>query len=278
MRESQRSRIGVFDSGVGGLTVLRELYRQLPKESILYFGDTARLPYGNRSSQEIVQFVREILTWMQAEQVKMVIMACNTSSALALDVVRQEFDLPILGVILPGARAAVRLGRRIGVIATPATVASNAYRDAIHEIDPQAQVWQVACPEFVPLIEQNRIYDPYTQQVAQDYLQPLLKAQIDTLVFGCTHYQHLKPVFREILPASIHLVDPASSVVKAARKELEVLGLSNNQMSVATHFTVSGCPQAFATLSQQWLGFCPKVEQIYLPTVATPPVSLEMLD
>jgi glutamate racemase len=139
-------------------------------------------------------------------------------------------------------------------------------------------VWQVACPEFVPLIEENRIYDPYTQQVAQDYLQPLLAAQIDTLVFGCTHYQHLKPVFREILPASIHLVDPASSVVKAARKELEVLGLSNNQMSVATHFTVSGCPQSFAALSQQWLGFCPKVEQIYLPTVATPPVSLEMLD
>ncbi|BFM40028.1 glutamate racemase [Synechocystis sp. LKSZ1] len=278
MRESQRSRIGVFDSGVGGLTVLRELYRQLPKESILYFGDTARLPYGNRTSQEIVQFVREILTWMQEEQVKMVIMACNTSSALALDVVRQEFDFPILGVILPGARAAVRLGRKIGVIATPATVASNAYRDAIHEIDSQAQVWQVACPEFVPLIEQNRIYDPYTKQIARDYLQPLLEVQIDTLVFGCTHYQHLTPILREILPASIHLVDPASYVVKAARKELEVLGLSNNQMSIATHFTVSGCPHSFAELSQQWLGFCPSVEQIHLPPVPISPVSLEILD
>lgn len=150
MREPQRSRIGVFDSGVGGLTVLRELYRQLPKESILYFGDTARLPYGKRSPQVILQYVREILTWMAAEEVKMVIMACNTSSALALETVQQEFNMPILGVILPGARAAVRQGRRIGVISTPATAASNAYRHAIHEITPDALVWQMACPELCP--------------------------------------------------------------------------------------------------------------------------------
>jgi glutamate racemase len=119
MREIQNSPIGVFDSGVGGLTVLRELYRQLPQESILYFADTARLPYGNRSSAEILQFVREILTWMRQQNVKMAIMACNTSSALALEVVRQEFNFPILGVILPGAKAAVKQGKRIGVIATP---------------------------------------------------------------------------------------------------------------------------------------------------------------
>ena len=264
MQDSQRSPIGVFDSGVGGLTVLRELYRQLPQESILYFGDTARLPYGDRTPQEIVQYVREILTWMSAEQVKMVIMACNTSSALALETVQQEFDLPILGVILPGARAAVRQSKRIGVIATPATAASNAYRNAIHEIDPEAQVWQVGCPEFVPLIEQNRIYDPYTKQVARRYLQPLLDAGIDTLIFGCTHYQHLTPILREILPASIRLVDPASYVVKAARQELEVLGLRNLLGDRATRFTVSGCPVSFAQLSCQWLEFSPVVEQIQL--------------
>jgi len=264
MQDSQRSPIGVFDSGVGGLTVLRELYRQLPQESILYFGDTARLPYGNRTPQEIVQYVREILTWMSAERVKMVIMACNTSSALALETVQQEFDLPILGVILPGARAAVRQGKRIGVIATPATAASNAYRSAIHEIDPEAQIWQVGCPEFVPLIEQNRIYDPYTKQVARRYLQPLLDAGIDTLIFGCTHYQHLTPILREILPASIRLVDPASYVVKAARQELEVLGLRNLAGDQTTRFTVSGCPVGFAQLSCQWLEFSPVVEQIQL--------------
>lgn len=148
--------IGVFDSGVGGLTVLRELYRQLPQESALYFGDTARVPYGTRSTAEILQFVREILDWMTDQGAKMIIMACNTSSALALEAVRAEYAVPILGLILPGARAAVQQGRRIGVIATPATAASNAYRQAIQEIEANAQVWQVGCPEFVPLIEQNR--------------------------------------------------------------------------------------------------------------------------
>lgn len=279
MREPQRSRIGVFDSGVGGLTVLRELYRQLPKESILYFGDTARLPYGNRSPQEIIQYVREILTWMAEEPVKMVIMACNTSSALALETVQQEFDLPILGVILPGARAAVRQGDRIGVIATPATAASHAYRNAIHEINPAAAVFEVGCPEFVPLIEQNRLHEPYTLKVAKQYIQPLLDAEIDTLIFGCTHYQHLTPVLQQFLPKQIRLVDPAAYVVKAARQELEVMGLRNSEMSVATHFTVSGCPQQFAQLSRQWLGFSPIVEQIQLPQVAAPvPVPLEVQD
>ena len=185
MRESQHSRIGVFDSGVGGLTVLRELYRQLPKESILYFGDTARLPYGDRSPSEIIQFVREILTWMAQENVKMVIMACNTSSALALEALRDEFNFPVLGVILPGARAAVRHGKRIGVISTPATAASNAYRNAIQEISPNAEVWQVGCPKFVPLIEQNRIYDPHTKEVARQYLNPLLEKNIDKIISMC---------------------------------------------------------------------------------------------
>ncbi|MDX2099192.1 MAG: glutamate racemase, partial [Leptolyngbyaceae cyanobacterium bins.59] len=186
--------IGVFDSGVGGLTVLRELYRQLPNESIVYFGDTARLPYGTRSAAEILQFVREILTWMTQQHVKMVIMACNTSSALALEIVRSEFPVPILGLILPGARAAVQQGRRIGVIATPTTANSHAYQTAIREIDNTAEVWEVGCPEFVPLIEGNRIHDPETQEVVWKYLAPLLEKEIDTLIYGCTHYPHLAPV------------------------------------------------------------------------------------
>ncbi|MGL5033250.1 MAG: glutamate racemase [Microcystaceae cyanobacterium] len=276
MIQASSSRIGVFDSGVGGLTVLREIYRQLPQEAILYFGDTARLPYGTRTPQEIIHYVREIMLWMQEEQIKMVIMACNTSSALALDIVREEFKIPILGVILPGARAAVRKGKRIGVISTPATAASNAYRNAIQEIDPKAEVLQVGCPEFVPLIEQNRIYDPYTKQVAQRYLQPLLNAEIDTLIFGCTHYQHLTPVLQAILPPSVQLVDPARYVVKAARKELEVLGLTNTGLSLATRFGVSGCPEHFAELSPQWLGFRPQVERIHLPVVPPMPQALSL--
>lgn len=263
----QRSRIGVFDSGVGGLTVLRELYRHLPNESILYFGDTARLPYGTRSQAEILQFVREILIWMVDQGVKMAIMACNTSSALALEAVRSEFDLPILGVILPGARAAVGLGKRIGVIATPATAASNAYRRAILEVDATVSVWQVGCPEFVPLIEQNRIYDPYTLEVAREYLAPLLQYRIDTLVYGCTHYPHLAPILRTILPRSVNLCDPAVHVVSAAAQDLDLLGLRNVRPPLATRFAVSGCPEQFAQLSVQWLGCTPEVEKVYLPAM-----------
>jgi glutamate racemase len=260
--EPQRAPIGIFDSGVGGLTVLRQLYRQLPNESIIYFGDTARLPYGIRSQAEILHFVRDILTWMQQQQVKMVIMACNTSSALALETVREEFNLPILGVILPGARAAVQQGKRIGVIATPATAKSNAYRQAILEIDPDVQVWQVGCPEFVPLIEQNRIQDPYTTDVARSYLEPLIQQQIDTLVYGCTHYPHLEPVLRSLLPSEVKLVDPAVHVVAACTQELDLLGLKNTHPPQPTRFAVSGCPQQFAQSSLPWLGCTPMVEVV----------------
>ncbi|CAD0221703.1 MULTISPECIES: glutamate racemase [Planktothrix] len=265
--DNRQKRIAIFDSGVGGLTVLRELYRQLPNESVLYFGDTAHLPYGTRSKEEILQFVRPIILWAMQQDAKMVLMACNTSSALALETVQDEFDIPMLGLILPGAQASVRQGKRIGVIATPATAASNAYRYAIQETDPSVQVWQVGCPEFVPLIEQNRIHDPYTYQVAREYLTPLIQQQIDTLIYGCTHYPHLAPVLRSILPAQVQLVDPAVSLVKATVKELELLGMRNTQPPKPTRFCVSGCPQQFADLSVQWLGFTPAVEATTLPAM-----------
>ncbi|MEM8778158.1 MAG: glutamate racemase [Cyanobacteria bacterium P01_G01_bin.49] len=274
----QNSPIGIFDSGVGGLTVLRELYRQLPNESILYFADTARLPYGDRPPWEILQFVREILTWMTQKQVKMVIMACNTSSALALEVVRQEFDVPILGIILPGAKAAVKQGKRIGVISTLATAKSNAYRQAIQEIDFRAQVWQIGCPEFVPLIEQNRIGGAYTRKVAQQYLRSLLAHQIDTLVYGCTHYRHLETVIRGIVSPTVQLIDPARYVVQAAAKELKLMGLNQTKPSLPTRFVVSGCPRAFAKLSKQWLGYRPLVESVSLPTAVVGSSNLEEVE
>lgn len=263
--------IGVFDSGVGGLTVLRAMYRQLQDESILYFGDTARLPYGTRSPQEIRQFVREILLWMAQSQVKMAIVACNTSSALALEAVRSEFEFPILGLILPGARAAVGYGQRIGVIATPATAASGAYRRAVLEMNPSAQVWEMGCPEFVPLIEGDRIHTPETREIIREYLQPLLQQKIDTLVYGCTHYPLLEPVLRQLLPADVTLVDPATYVVEAAGRELDLLGLRATPGGGMTRFGVSGCPQTFANLSRQWLGFVPEVEQVKLPDLGPSP-------
>lgn len=257
--------IGIFDSGVGGLTVLREIYRQLPNESVLYFGDTARLPYGTRSREEILQFVHEILAWMLGRGVKMVVMACNTSSALALQEVQSQYEVPILGVILPGAKAAVQTGKRVGVISTPATAQSNAYRNAILAANPEAQVWQVGCPEFVPLVEADRIQDPYTYEVAQRYLEPLIENEIDTLVYGCTHYPHLAPVLRSILPSSVQLVDPAVHTAAMVAQELARLGLQNSQAAMPTQFYVSGDAAPFVKLSRQWLGFTPLVHPVSLP-------------
>ncbi len=272
--ETRQKRIGIFDSGIGGLTVLRELYRQLPNESILYFADTARLPYGTRTTEEILQFVDEIIGWLVKSGVKMVLMACNTSSALALEKVKSKFDIPILGLIVPGANAAVEQGKRIGVIATPATAASNAYRYAILDADASVQVWQVGCPYFVPLIEQNQLHDPYTYQIAQEYLTPLIQQQIDTLVYGCTHYPYLEAILRLLLPKSVNFIDPAVSLVKVAARELEILNLQNYKTPKPTKFVVSASPQKFADLSLQWLGYRPVVQGISLPAILDQPISI----
>ncbi|MCG9891301.1 MAG: glutamate racemase [Thermosynechococcaceae cyanobacterium MS004] len=260
--------IGVFDSGVGGLTVLKALQSHLPHESFTYFGDTAHVPYGNRSQAEIQALVRQILSWMAEQPIKMAIMACNTSSALALDTVRCEFSFPILGVILPGARAAVQSGRRIGVIATPATVASECYERAILEINPEVEVFQVACPEFVPLIEANQIFHPQTRQIVRHRLEPLVKAKVDTLIYGCTHYPHLAPVIQQILPSRITKVDPAIHMAIAAAQELDLLNLRSVQGSPRTQFFVSGQPAQFAKSARPCLGFTPQVEGVQLQGLA----------
>lgn len=276
MGNQQQHPIGIFDSGLGGITVLRALYRQLPQESIIYFADTARLPYGDRTPEELIQYVREILTWMESQGVKMVVMACNTSSAVALDVIRSEFKTPVLGLILPGARGAVSHGRHIGVIATQATVNSNAYKNAILEVNPDADVWQMACPEFVPLIESNRINDPHTKRVVQKYLQPLIDNGMDTLIYGCTHYRHLSGVIKSILPENVVCVDPAEYVVSATEQELELMGWKNTEPPMPTRFAVSGCPEQFAQSSQRWLGYTPIVEPVdieaFTPVLSGVPV------
>jgi glutamate racemase len=264
---SRPSPIGIFDSGVGGLTVLREIYRQIPNESIIYFGDTARLPYGSRTPEEILYFVRQILTWMESQGVKMVMMACNTSSALALDIVQREYNFPILGLIRPGAQAAARSGNNIGIIATQATVNSHAYADAIQELQSRCQVYQVSCPEFVPIVERNRIQHPYALQTARKYLEPLIEAKIDTLVYGCTHYPHLAPVLQTILPSSVQYIDPAIYMVSAAVKELDALGLRSSSPAWSTEFYVSGSPHEFKRLAIQWLGHQPRVNHVQLPAL-----------
>lgn len=262
---NRQGPIGVFDSGVGGLTVFKELRQMLPQESILYFGDTAHLPYGTKTSSEILHLVRNILDWMVSRQAKMVIMACNTSSALALETVQTEYDIPIMGVILPAAREAVHVGKRIGVIATPATAQSHAYRNAISEISPQAEVWEVGCPEFVPIVEGNRIHTPETRSVVQGYLHPLIENRIDTLIYGCTHYPHLAPVICDLLPPSVKIVNPARHVSIAVKQELDMLSSSEHKVNgppsnPQAEFFVSDRPKRFSRLARQFLGHSPVVQ------------------
>ncbi|NEQ98439.1 MAG: glutamate racemase [Cyanothece sp. SIO2G6] len=259
--------IGVFDSGVGGLTVLRQLQQDLPHESIVYFGDTANLPYGTKTPDQILYLVRAILQWMISHPVKMVVMACNTSSAIALEIVRSELDIPVLGVILPAARLAVQQGKRIGVLATPATVRSHAYRRAIWEIDPKLAVWEVECPEFVPLIESGQIHSPKTRAIVRRYLQSLIEQQIDTLVYGCTHYPYLSPVVTSLLPSSVRVIDPAVSVSKAVAQELALLGHKVDMITnpkTDHRFYVSDRPQQFSRLATKLLGYRVSANQITL--------------
>ncbi len=264
-RQPQTSPIGIFDSGVGGISVLKELYRQLPKETFIYFADTARLPYGTKSQTEIVQFVRQVLTWMQKQGVKMAIIACNTATAAAIDRVAVEYNFPIIGMIEPGANTVVhRSSKRIGVIATLHTVKSNAYLNTILKIDPSILVFQVGAPTLVPLIEQGRIDDVYTLEVVRQYLKPLIAKQIDTLILGCTHYPHLIHLFRQILDSSVQIVDPAIAVVRTAVQELQSLGKLSDRPPHCTSFYVSGNPEEFSQRVQQFMGFTPRVEQFCL--------------
>jgi glutamate racemase len=260
---TNNAQIGVFDSGVGGLTVLQEIHRQLPHESVLYFGDTARVPYGNREPAEIVTFVREILHMMAKQDVKMAIMACSTGSALAMDLVKGEFDFPIVGVVRPGARAAVQAGSRIGIMATNATVKSQAYSNEIWRCVAEAQVWEIACPKFVPLIEKNLIDSSEMMEAAEEYLQPLIDREIDTLVFGCTHYPHLKRVFQQILPPHVTYVNPAEAAIIETAQVLAGEGIqSNPNLLGETSFYVSGSAHDFAELATNWLPARPYVQNL----------------
>ena len=260
--DSRNFPIGVFDSGLGGLTVLKELQRKLPQESFLYFGDTANVPYGGRDPEDLLRLTRQILDWMAQKPVKMAIMACNTSSAWTLEHVRHEYPFPILGIILPVAKAANTLGKRIGVIATKGTVDSGCYANAIQEVDAKISVFQMACPEFVPLIEQGKLDDWETHQAIASRLQPLVESKIDSLIYGCTHYPHLRTAIRQYLPKSIKLVDPALYIAKAAKQELQLLRLNAKGKRGFSEFYVSANPEGFSSQTQQLMNFTPQVQLV----------------
>ncbi|MCC8066475.1 MAG: glutamate racemase [Clostridiales bacterium] len=232
MRGDCRASIGVFDSGVGGLTVAREIMRNLPKEHIVYFGDTARVPYGSKSKDTIVRYSQQIIHFLRTQEVKAIVIACNTASALALDEVEKELDIPIIGVIRPGARVAVTStsNRRIGVIGTESTINSHMYKKLIYEQDPSITVYEKACPLFCPLVEEGWLKDPVTKEVARRYLDELLNKDIDSLILGCTHYPLLRSLIRELVGDSITLVNPAYETAKELGELLEREGLANPDM------------------------------------------------
>ncbi len=221
--------IGVFDSGVGGLTVAREIMRQLPNERIVYFGDTARVPYGSKSKDTVTKYSRQIVRFLQTQDVKAIVAACNTASAYALDELEQETDVPIIGVVKPGAKAAIEATRngKIGVIATEATVSSGIYNRYIKENDENVTVLSKACPLFVPLVEEGLWEDPVTDEIAERYLTELIDVGIDTLILGCTHYPMIRAAIGRIMGESVTLVNPAYETARELKQLLHDNGLES---------------------------------------------------
>lgn len=250
--------VGVFDSGVGGLTVAREIMRQLPEENIVYFGDTARVPYGSKSQDNIIRFSRQIINFLKTKDVKAIVIACNTASALALDTVKNEIDIPIIGVIEPGARAAVRETRngKIGVVGTEATINSETYTKVIKRLNQDAEVLGKSCPLFVPLVEEGFAKHKITEEVIDIYLAGFKKTDIDTMILGCTHYPLLRSRIMAYLGEQVHIVNPAYETAIDLKGILEKNGTANHSGRPATYeFYVSDAAEKFTKLANTILPY-----------------------
>jgi glutamate racemase len=249
--------IGVFDSGIGGLTVVRELARQLPHESIIYFGDTARVPYGPKSPEAVTRFSREITSFLRDQGVKAVVVACNTATAHALPTLREEYELPIIGVIEPGSRAAARATRsgNVGVIGTYGTINSRAYEHAIVAELPTANITARACPLFVPLVEEGWLESDATHLIATEYLGDFVDAKVDTLVLGCTHYPLLKRTIGEVVGREVRLIDSAEETAAETAVTLRANDLATDDGAKPSYrFIASDLPDQFLRVGQRFLG------------------------
>lgn len=249
MSNSNRTApVGVFDSGVGGLTVAREIMRQLPRENMVYFGDTARVPYGSKSRNNIIRYSRQIIRFLRTKDVKAIVIACNTASALALDAVKEETDIPVIGVIVPGARAAVQATRNkvIGVAGTEATIQSETYTKVIREMCPDAVVIGKPCPLFVPLVEEGFAKHRITEEVIDIYLSDMRKTEIDTMILGCTHYPLLRSRIKAYFGEKVHIVNPAYETAMDLKKILFERGIENRSEEPADYeFYVSDAAEKF---------------------------------
>lgn len=224
MEKDIRNRpIGVFDSGVGGLTVAREIMRQMPEERLVYFGDTARVPYGSKSRDTVIRYAKQIVRFLLTKDVKAIVVACNTATAFAMSELEKELDIPVVGVVRPGAKVAAMstVNKRIGVIGTQGTIESGMYQEYIRNLNPELKVYGKACPLLVSLVEEMWLHDPITTQIVERYLQEMKADDVDTLVLGCTHFPLLRSTVREIMGSDVFLVNPAYETAVELRRMLE---------------------------------------------------------
>lgn len=273
MSERAEAPIGVFDSGVGGLTVLRELRRQLPGEATLYLGDEARMPYGPRSAEEVTAFTREALRWFARARCKLVVLACNTATAVALEAVRDEVDVPVIGVVRPGAAAALSASARraIGVLATAGTVRSGAYLRALRDLDPLADVIQQPCPALVPLVEEGKARTKEAEAAVRAYVAPLLAEggvvtpAVDTLLLGCTHYPLLRDAIVAVAGPAVRVVDSATTTALAVREVLESHHLVRRTAGGEHRVFATGPAERFRAVARTIFGEeLPQVEEARL--------------
>ncbi|KHD45779.1 glutamate racemase [Streptococcus hongkongensis] len=259
--------IGFLDSGVGGLTVVRELRRQLPYENIVYIGDSARAPYGPRSADQIRQFTWDLVNFLLTKDVKMIVFACNTATAVAWEEVKAALSIPVLGVILPGSSAAIKstTTKKIGVIGTPMTVSSNIYQEKIQLLAPMVDVTSIACPKFVPIVESNEIKSSVAKKVVYETLAPLV-GKVDTLVLGCTHYPLLRPIIQNVMGPSVQLIDSGAECVRDISVLLNYfqINASPSEIIANHHFYTTAGIDSFQEIATDWLEENVNVEHVIL--------------
>lgn len=248
--------IGFLDSGVGGLTVVRELMRQLPHEEVVYIGDSARAPYGPRPAEQIAAYTWELVNFLLTKNVKMIVLACNTATAVVWEDIKKKLDIPVIGVIMPGASAAIKASKtgKVGVIGTPMTISSAIYPQKITSLAPQTQVESLACPHFVPLVESNQMTTSLAKKVVYESLAPLV-GQVDTLILGCTHYPLLRPIIQNVMGPGVALVDSGAESVRDISVLLNYFGINHDptQPTGPHRFYTTGGASSFAAIATDWL-------------------------
>ncbi|MBI5188202.1 MAG: glutamate racemase [Nitrospirae bacterium] len=255
--------IGVFDSGIGGLTVLKEIIKELPDEGTIYLGDTARVPYGIRSPETVIRYSFENTRFLSSRDIKILVVACNTASSVSLDAIKNSIPIPVIGVIEPGAKAAVRATRnkKIGIIGTEATIKSGSYTRAIKAIDKDVEVFGLSCPLFVPLVEEGWTEGDVVTMITKRYLEGIKDKCIDTLVLGCTHYPLLKKVISSVIGEDVRLIDSAVEVAQEIKATLEIAGLKREQEEMPLReFYVTDSPERFIKVGERFFG--QKIEHI----------------